>query len=77
MAQWATQRPQWGCYYKGTFNTSPMTTRQALILLATVLATFGGIGAYKAASEHAAYHECMAEAFPSAATCAERAGLND
>jgi hypothetical protein len=54
-----------------------MTTRQALILLATVLATFGGIGAYKAASEHAAYHECMAEAFPSAATCAERAGLND
>jgi hypothetical protein len=40
-----------------------MTTRQAFTLLATVLATLGGIGAYKHFSEQAAAHECAAKGY--------------
>jgi hypothetical protein len=40
-----------------------MTTRQALILLASLGLTLGGIGAYKHFSEQAAAHECAAKGY--------------
>jgi hypothetical protein len=54
-----------------------MTFRQTLILLATVLATFGGIATFNAASEQLAFNDCMTEELASREMCAERSGLND
>ena len=60
---WACPRAILHISTKGHTPTHTMTTRQALILLATVLATFGGIGAYQHLSNQAAAHECVAQGY--------------